>query len=129
MRKTGIGILWMLLVGGLASAMSFGDWSPAISVESIPGTNDMFNTSALDGCPAPSRDGLTLYMASNRPEGQGGLDIWVSRRDSADEPWGKPKNLPPPLNTAADEFDLEIVEEPEFRSRSMERLRRRRWQA
>ena len=104
MRKTVIAILCLLLVGGLASAMSFGEWSPATSVESIPGTNDMFNTSALDGCPAPSRDGLALYMASNRPEGQGGLDIWVSRRESADGPWGKPENLPLPLNTAADEF-------------------------
>jgi|RhiMethySRZTD1v2_1073278.scaffolds.fasta_scaffold43194_5 hypothetical protein len=104
MRNKGMAILCMLLVGGLASAMSFGEWSPAISVESIPGTNNMFNTPALDGCPAPSRDGLALYMASNRSDGQGGLDIWVSRRDSADDAWGKPANLPPPLNTAADEF-------------------------
>ena len=33
------------------------------------------NSSAPDGCPIESPDGLSLYMASNRPGGLGGLDI------------------------------------------------------
>jgi hypothetical protein len=43
-------------------------------------------------------------MASNRPGGQGLLDIWVARRTSADQPFGAPENLPPPINSAADDF-------------------------
>jgi hypothetical protein len=43
-------------------------------------------------------------MASNRPGGKGGLDIWVATRPSASEPWGEPVNLPEPINSAADDF-------------------------
>lgn len=104
MRNKGMAIVCMLLLGGLAQAMTFTDWSPAVSVESIPGTHANFNTAYQDGCPAPSRDGLEIYMASNRPGGMGGLDIWVARRDSADDPFGEPVNLGAPVNTSADEF-------------------------
>jgi hypothetical protein len=104
MGSKGMAIVCMLLAGSLASAMSFGEWSPAVNVESIPGTADTLNTPALDGCPAPSRDGLALYMASNRPTGPKGLNIWVSRRESPDDPWGPPEPLPSPINTDADEF-------------------------
>lgn len=104
MRNKGIAVLAILLVGGLANAMTFSEWSPAISVEALPGTHPNFNTTSQDGCPAPSPEGLALYMASNRTGGQGGLDIWVSRRESADDPWGEPTNLGEPINTAADEF-------------------------
>jgi hypothetical protein len=43
-------------------------------------------------------------MASNQPGGAGGLDIWVSSRESVEEPWGPPTNPGAPINTAADEF-------------------------
>ena len=43
-------------------------------------------------------------MASNRPGGQGLLDIWVSNRESTDDPWGAPENLGAPVNSAADDF-------------------------
>jgi outer membrane protein OmpA-like peptidoglycan-associated protein/Tol biopolymer transport system component len=45
-----------------------------------------------------SPDGTRLYFASNRPEGQGELDIYVSERDSKGE-WGKAVNLGPVINT------------------------------
>jgi len=86
------------------NAQNFGEWSPAASVESVPGTDPSFNTQFQDGCPAPARSHLVIYMASNRPGGQGGLDIWVSTRESTDDPWGPPSNLGAPINTAADEF-------------------------
>src|SRR6185312_12739540 len=44
------------------------------------------------------------YQASNRPGGEGGLDIWVSSRESMDDPWGAPQNLGTPVNSAADDF-------------------------
>jgi hypothetical protein len=43
-------------------------------------------------------------MASNRPGGQGLLDIWVARRGSTSAPFGAPENLGPPVNSAADDF-------------------------
>src|SRR5918995_1355120 len=43
-------------------------------------------------------------MASNRPGGKGGLDIWVASRASASAPWGAPVNLPEPINSDADDF-------------------------
>jgi len=51
-----------------------------------------------------SEDGLSLYLASNRPGGRGGLDIWVATRSSSGAAWGAPQNLGEPVNSAADDF-------------------------
>jgi hypothetical protein len=88
----------------MVGAMEFGSWGPSVSVESVTGTDPTFNTAFQDGCPAPSRDGLTIFMASNRPGGYGGLDIWAASRESAEDPWSAPFNLGAAINTAADEF-------------------------
>lgn len=48
--------------------------------------------------PALSRDGLSLYFGSNRPDGFRFFDIWVSQRACRDCPWGPPVNLGPPIN-------------------------------
>jgi len=91
-------------------AMHFTEWSPAVNAETVIGTDD-FNTTFLDGCPAPSPNGLEFYMASNRqtdshgqPAGMGGIDIWVARRSSVDAPWGEPENPGAPVNSSADDF-------------------------
>jgi hypothetical protein len=101
-----LSVILVLVLAGTAvlAGMNFNAWSPAVSVESLPGTDPSFNTAFNDGCPAPSKDGLLIYMASNRPGGQGGIDIWRSSRESADDPWGPPENLGAPINTPADEF-------------------------
>jgi Tol biopolymer transport system component len=104
MRNKVTAVLCLVLSGAVATAMTFDEWSPAVSVEALPGTHPLFNTASQDGCPAPSPDGLSLYMASNRPGGKGGLDIWVSTRESADDPWGEPVNAGAGINTPADEF-------------------------
>jgi hypothetical protein len=88
----------------VASAGEFGPWSQASRVEASPGTDPSFNGAALDGCPFVSRDGKTFYMASNRPGGLGGLDIWVSTREKADDPWGAPVNVGAPVNSDANDF-------------------------
>lgn len=54
--------------------------------------------------PDPVAGRLSLYQASNRPGGKGGLDIWVATRSSASAPWGAPQNLGEPVNSAADDF-------------------------
>jgi hypothetical protein len=44
-------------------------------------------------------DGLELYFVSNRPDGYGGTDIYVSKRGSLDDPFGEPENLGPIVNS------------------------------
>jgi outer membrane protein OmpA-like peptidoglycan-associated protein len=55
-------------------------------------------------------DGKTLYFSSNRPKGEGQLDIWSSTRND-DESWNKPVNLGKIINTPYNEdtpyFDTE----------------------
>ncbi len=55
-------------------------------------------------------DGKTMYFSSNRPEGEGELDIWTSKR-LADGSWERPVNLGNTINTPYDEstpyFDVE----------------------
>jgi hypothetical protein len=94
-------IAWAALP--LTSALSAG-WGAPIRVETIPGTSPDFNYSGLDGCPFEAPDGLSFYMASDRPGGQGGIDIWKSTRSSTSAAWGAPVNLGAPVNTSADDF-------------------------
>ena len=102
----GLALLAAAGVSGTAMAMpsEFSGWSPATRVEDQAGTDPAFNGPDLDGCPFISRNETTLYMASNRPGGLGGLDIWVSRRPDADAPWGAPENVGAPVNSAANDF-------------------------
>jgi hypothetical protein len=89
-----------------AMADQLGDWSDATRVEDAPGTDPAFNGPSLDGCPFISPDSKSFYMASNRvaPGSQGGIDIWVSARASADDPWGAPVNLGPGINSPQNDF-------------------------
>lgn len=52
--------------------------------------------------PSISADGKTLYFASNRPGGKGGLDIWKSVLDKNGK-WTVPENLGEPINTKENE--------------------------
>lgn len=47
-------------------------------------------------------DGKTMYFASNRPGGEGELDIWISQR-LEDGTWGRPINCGNVINTPYDE--------------------------
>ena len=58
------------------------------------------NSSSADQAPEVSKDGLSLYFQSERP-GFGAQDLWVSQRNSEDDPWGPPVNLGPVINSAA----------------------------
>jgi hypothetical protein len=62
---------------------------------------------AAEGCPIESPDGLSLFIASNRPggvPGNVGNDIWVADRDSIDAPFQAPRNLGEPVNSTASDF-------------------------
>lgn len=100
-------VVVMVLSGSLAALAfgKYGDWSPAVDIESFgPGADDDFNTEHLEGCPFVSPDGLVFFIASNRPGGLGGLDIWVSSRKHKSDPWGEPVNVGAPINSAANDF-------------------------
>lgn len=56
------------------------------------------------GHPAISKDERILIFSSNRPGGTGGKDLWAAKRNSADEPFGRPELLGPGINTAGDEL-------------------------
>jgi outer membrane protein OmpA-like peptidoglycan-associated protein/tetratricopeptide (TPR) repeat protein len=61
--------------------------------------NRNINTSQYwETCASVSPDGKRLYFASNRPDGYGELDLYVSELDSKGQ-WGKAANLGPLINT------------------------------
>jgi Tol biopolymer transport system component len=59
------------------------------------------NTPTFDGGPSLSGDGLTLYLASDRPGGAGGDDLWVSTRKTNSDAWQTPVNLGATINSSA----------------------------
>jgi outer membrane protein OmpA-like peptidoglycan-associated protein len=68
------------------------------NIKELPFNSDEFDTAH----PTISVDGKRLYFASNRSEGFGGMDLWVSFRQG--ETWGKPINLGRGVNTSKNEF-------------------------
>ena len=74
-------------------------WSEPVAVE-------IKTIDSLDviGHPTLSSDELKLFFASERKNGMGGKDIWVSERESTSEKFGRPRNLGDIINTAGDEL-------------------------
>ena len=69
----------------------------------------MVNSSYDECTPYISPDGLTLYFSeyvNNRPDGHGGIDIWLSTRETVKADWGIPLNIGPPINTSADDGSI-----------------------
>lgn len=60
------------------------------------------NSEELETSASFSEDGNTLFFASRREGGYGGLDIYMSRL-LPDGTWGKSQNLGPDVNTSGDE--------------------------
>lgn len=57
------------------------------------------NSPQADLTPAVRRDGLEILIASARPGGLGGFDLWRAWRRSVRAPWSTPTNLGPLINT------------------------------
>ena len=75
------------------------DWG--IPVNLGPPVNSQF----FDSYPCISPDGLEFYFMSKlRPGGFGHDDIWVSRRQSKDDPWSDPVNLGSSINTSLPDY-------------------------
>jgi hypothetical protein len=79
-------------------AQRYSDWSVPINLGPI------VNSTSMDRGPAISKDGLSLYFASNRPDGFGGEDIYISQRETRDSEWGPAMNLGPIINTTDNEM-------------------------
>lgn len=88
----------LLAVSSPTAAPDFSDWSAPVNLG--PNVNSAFG----DTAPAVSKDQLSLYFSSTRPDGLGGNDIWVSQRNSVGESWGPPTNLGPVVNTIFGDF-------------------------
>ncbi|MEQ8245143.1 MAG: OmpA family protein [Fulvivirga sp.] len=61
------------------------------------------NPGYWDSSPAFSRDGRTLYFASNRPGGYGGVDLYSAKRNARGR-FFNVKNLGPEVNTTGNEM-------------------------
>jgi hypothetical protein len=58
------------------------------------------NSGSQDWSAYITADGLELYFCSGRSGGYGSLDMWVSRRATTDDAWGRPENLGPLVNSS-----------------------------
>jgi outer membrane protein OmpA-like peptidoglycan-associated protein len=56
-----------------------------------------------DSQPTIAADGVTLYFASDRPGGYGGIDLYVPKKDPKTGQWSVPQNLGPNVNTKGNE--------------------------
>ena len=71
-------------------------WSDPVSV------SDLINTPDDEISVFVHPDDQTLYFSSNGHPGMGGMDIFMSRKDSTGK-WNKPVNIGYPINTVNDE--------------------------
>ena len=71
-----------------------------------PETVEIKTVDSLDaiGHPTISSNELKLFFATERKNGYGGKDIWVSERESTSEKFGRPRNLGDIINTEGDEM-------------------------
>ncbi|MHC4742913.1 MAG: hypothetical protein ACYS8Z_13440 [Planctomycetota bacterium] len=103
MRKATLEIL--MTVFSLAIICSWVDSALADFTISEPrNLGPSINTSASEGTPCVSKDGLALYFTSNRFGGSGMHDLWVTRRNSIDDAWSAPTNLGSNVNSGSMDY-------------------------
>lgn len=73
-----------------------GNWSPIVKL------NENINTKFWESHATISHDDKKLYFTSNRKGTYGGLDIYISHRDSTGN-WGPAENMGPVINTPYNE--------------------------
>ncbi len=66
------------------------------------------NSVAHEWDPDISADGLSLYFSSTRNSGLGGHGFWVATRKTKGDPWSKPVNLGPTVNSPYDAYEADI---------------------
>ncbi len=79
------------------------EWSTAVSL------GETINSSAEDGYPCISADGLSLYFSSDRAGGEGGRDLYVTTRLTKNEDWTEPINLGSTINSSSNDIAPSIT--------------------
>jgi len=74
---------------------AWSEWSTPVNL------GPPINTSFAENHPFLSKDGLSLYLTSDRTGTMGSQDLWVARRACEDCAWETPVNLGPVINTAS----------------------------
>lgn len=64
--------------------------------------NEAINSKQYEGAGCISLDGSTLIFSSGRKEGQGGIDLWMAKKDP-NGIWGSVENLGAEINSKEDE--------------------------
>jgi outer membrane protein OmpA-like peptidoglycan-associated protein/tetratricopeptide (TPR) repeat protein len=82
-----------------------GRWGDEL-IEAVPFNDKEYSVAH----PSLTKDGKTLYFASDKPGGYGGVDLYVSTREIGGQ-WGTPVNLGPKINTTGDEMFSFIAED------------------
>ena len=85
----------LVLALGLIASVTNADFSFGTPTNLGP----KVNSSAFDGSPNISADGLWLFFDSFRLGWLTDWDIWVTTRDTTDGDWGPPVLFPPPINS------------------------------
>lgn len=83
----------------MATRVNDQTWNEPILLDSLLGSRDGENR-----YPYVTRDGSTLYFASDRSGGLGGFDIYSVRLNAQGLPMGSPVNLGGTINTKSDEI-------------------------
>lgn len=90
-RKTGMGSCDLYF-----SKLDEGQWSVPSNMGKV------INSISWDAQPSLSSDGKRLFFSSNRRDGNGGNDIWMSTRTDTSG-WALPSPLPKEINTSGNE--------------------------
>ncbi len=93
----------IIFIGGLNNSGSLYTIQKTMTGWSNPVTlGPQINSGYLESTASITPDGKTIYFASNRPGGFGGMDIYKVEKDQNGN-WGHPKNLGATINTKYDE--------------------------
>ena len=68
------------------------------------------NSGTQQNYPFGLSDGITIYFASNNPDGFGGYDIYITRYNTANQTYATPENLGFPYNSPANDYMYAIDE-------------------
>ena len=80
----------------ICTSLGFAHWKAPVNL------GDTINSSSDEVRAVFFLDDSTLYFSSNRPGGEGKMDIWSSVKDS--NGWQAPQNMGPPINTDSDDW-------------------------
>ena len=104
---TAVAVTSLMSIQAQATNWNWNWFVPTSSFSTATIVPNVNRPDTAEGCPIESPDGLSLFIASNRPggvPGNVGNDIWVADRDSIGAPFKTPRNIGEPVNSVAADF-------------------------